>query len=132
MNTKLKSLITLALPVVCACVSQVPDFPVTVVQQQQLQAIYSDAELRVENLSPVNRETVASLLQGYDRDVQAVLNAEQWANYDGFQRDYWVRVIMANSRVASPNRSLDMLPGALRSLTPIPEAPEGYPDEPAM
>lgn len=101
---KLKGLMLLALPLIFACVSQVPAFPVTTAQQQQLEAIYNEADLQAGKLPRINAETVTTLLQNYDGDVQTVLNAEQWANYDGFQRDYWARVITRDLRRGSGRR----------------------------
>ncbi len=98
---KLKGLMLLALPLIFACVSQVPAFPVTTAQQEQLEAIYYEADLQAGKLPRINAETVTTLLQNYDGDVQTVLNAEQWANYDGFQRDYWARVIVRDLRRGS-------------------------------
>ena len=101
---KLKGLMLLALPLIFACVSQVPAFPVTTAQQQQLEAIYNEADLQARKLPRINAEAVTTLLQNYDGDVQTVLNSEQWANYDGFQRDYWARVIVRDLRRGSGRR----------------------------
>ena len=103
---KLKGLMLLALPLIFACVSQVPAFPVTTAQQQQLEAIYYEADRQARELTRINAETVTTLLQDYDGDVQTVLNAEQWVNYDDFQRDYWARVIVRDLRRGSGNGSV--------------------------
>ena len=103
----LKSLMILVIPFV-ACTSQntyeEPVFFVTPEQQQQLEVIYYEVERHASKLpriraganstTRINSGSVAALLLSYDRDIQAVLNAEQWATYDELQRDYWVHRIV--------------------------------------
>ena len=80
-----------------------PPFPVTVEQEKALTHIYIQAHRKAGRLvqpghylsgrARPGQHAVADVLVAYDEDVQAVLDEDQWTNYDTHQRARWAELI---------------------------------------
>ena len=96
-----KGLFSLALLLLQACQSVVvdrpPPFLVTVEQQEELRKIYSDVRKDARKLRHKNEQAVEDILLARDYHIRALLDEDQWANYDAHQRALWVQLI--NQRV---------------------------------
>ncbi len=90
-----KFLVFAAIFLIVACQSntahQLPDFYVTPDQAASLTVIVSQIQGSVGKVprTSLSEEIVSDILTGYDDDVRALLNQDQWRTYTEYQKPQW-------------------------------------------